>query len=218
MTVFLYYQAFSCCCCCCYVTSVMSDSVWPHGRQPTRLPRPWDSPGKNTGVGCHFLPQCMKVKSEREVPQSCLTLSNPMDCSLPGSSIHGIFQARVLESGAIASGWMNCWSGRVEGPAECWESEGVSWKDRSWWYRLVCGNWDYERGAFIAWQGLGHDSGSEWLVWHRDHWKGGGQGIDMLGYQRVIYINPTYSLGLVVCAQAFPPLPSSTCQFLIRKM
>ena len=73
-----------------------------HRRQPTRLPRPWDSAGKNTGVGCHFLLQCMKVKSEREVAQSCLTLSDPMDCSPPGSSIHGIFQARVLEWGAIA--------------------------------------------------------------------------------------------------------------------
>ena len=80
----------------------MSDSVRPHRRQPTRLPRPWDSPGKNTGVGCHFLLQCMKVKSESEVAQSCPTLSDPMDCSLPGSSVHGIFQARVLEWGAIA--------------------------------------------------------------------------------------------------------------------
>ena len=71
-------------------------------RQPTRLPRPWDSPGKNTGVGCHFLLQCMKVKSESEVAQSCLTLRDPMDCSLPGSSVHGVFQARVLEWGAIA--------------------------------------------------------------------------------------------------------------------
>ena len=79
----------------------MSDSVRPHRRQPTRLPRPWDSPGKNTGVGCHFLLQCIKVKSESEVAQSCLTLSDPMDCSLLGSSIHGIFQARVLEWGAI---------------------------------------------------------------------------------------------------------------------
>ena len=68
-------------------------------RQPTRLP---PSPGKNTGVGCHFLLQCMKVKSESEVTQSCPTLRDPMDCSLPGSSIHGIFQARVLEWGAIA--------------------------------------------------------------------------------------------------------------------
>ena len=80
----------------------MSDSVRPHRWQPTRLPHTWDSPGKNTGVGCHFLLQCMKVKSEREVTQSCLTLRDPMDCSLPGSSIHGIFQARVLEWGAIA--------------------------------------------------------------------------------------------------------------------
>ena len=80
----------------------MSDSVRPQRWQPTRLPRPWDSPGINTGVGCHFLLQCMKVKSEREVAQSCPTLSDPMDCSLPGSSVHGIFQASVLELGAIA--------------------------------------------------------------------------------------------------------------------
>ena len=80
----------------------MSDSVQPHRRQPTRLPHPWDSPGKNTGVGCHFLLPCMKVKSESEVAQSCLTLCDPMDCSLPGSSVHGIFQAKVLEWGAIA--------------------------------------------------------------------------------------------------------------------
>ena len=66
----------------------------PHRRQPTRLPHPWDSPGKNTGVGCHFLLQCMKVESESEVAQSCPTLCDPMDCSPPGSSIHGIFQAR----------------------------------------------------------------------------------------------------------------------------
>ena len=74
----------------------------PHRWQPTRLPRLWDSPGKNTGVGCHFLLQCMKVKSESEVAQSCPTLLDPMDCSLPGSSTHGILQARVLEWGAIA--------------------------------------------------------------------------------------------------------------------
>ena len=76
--------------------------MWSQRRQPTRLPRPWDSPGKNTGVGCHFLLQCMRVKSESEDVQSCPTLSYPMDCSLPGSSVHGIFQARVLEWGAIA--------------------------------------------------------------------------------------------------------------------
>ena len=80
----------------------MSDSVRPHGLQPTRLLCPWDSPGKDTGVGCHFLLQCMKVESESEVAHSCPTLSDPMDCSLPGSSVHGIFQASVLEWGAIA--------------------------------------------------------------------------------------------------------------------
>ena len=95
----------------------MSDSVRPQRQKLTRLPRPWDSPGKNTGVGCHFLLQCMKVKSESEVTQSCLTPSDPMDCSPPGSSLHGILQARVLEWGAIAfpeykakqpSNWGNC--------------------------------------------------------------------------------------------------------------
>ena len=83
----------------------MSNSVRPHRRQPTRLHRPWDSPGKNTGVGCHFLLQCVKVKSESEseVAQSCPTLRDSMDCSLPGSSVHGIFQASVLEWVAIAT-------------------------------------------------------------------------------------------------------------------
>ena len=69
--------------------SAMSDSLWPHGLQPTRLLRPWDFPGKNTGMGCHFLLQCMKVKSESEVTQPCPTSSNPMDFSLPGSSVLG---------------------------------------------------------------------------------------------------------------------------------
>ena len=84
--------------------SLQSDSVRPHRRQRTRLPRPWESPGKNIGVGCHFLLQCRKVKSESEseVAQSCPTLRDPMDCSLPGFSIHGILQATVLEWGAIA--------------------------------------------------------------------------------------------------------------------
>ena len=82
----------------------MSNSVRPHRWKPTRLPCPWNSPGNNTGVGCHFLLQCMKVKSQSEVVQSCPTLTfwDPMDCSLPGSSSHGIFQARVLEWDAIA--------------------------------------------------------------------------------------------------------------------
>ena len=87
----------------------MSDSVRPHRRQPTRLLCPWDSPGKNTGVGCHFLLQCVKVKSESRVAQSCLTLSDLMDCNLLGSSGHGIFQARVLEWSPLPSllEWLN---------------------------------------------------------------------------------------------------------------
>ena len=87
----------------------MSDSVRPHRQQPIRLPRPWDSTGKNTGVGCHFLLQCMKVKSENEVAQLCPTLSDPMDCSPPGSPVHGILQARVLEWGAIAFSVRKAW-------------------------------------------------------------------------------------------------------------
>ena len=98
---FFFFLIEDCCCCCC-IASVVSDSVRPQRQQPTRLPSLWDFPGKNTGVGCHFLLQCMKVKSESEVAQSCATLSDPMDCSLPGSSIHGIFQATVLEWGATA--------------------------------------------------------------------------------------------------------------------
>ena len=84
------------------IASVVSDSVRPHRWPPTRLLCPWDSPGKNTGVGCHFLLLFRKVKSESEVTRSCPTLSDPMKCSLPGSSVHGIFQARVLEWGAAA--------------------------------------------------------------------------------------------------------------------
>ena len=74
----------------------------PTDGSPPRLSRPWDSPGKNTGVGCHCLLHCVKVKSESEIAQSRLTRSDPMDCSLPGSSVHEIFQAGVLEWGAIA--------------------------------------------------------------------------------------------------------------------
>ena len=73
----------------------------PIDGSPPGSSRPGDSPGKNTGVGCHFLLQCMKVKSESEFAQSCPTLSDPMDCSLPGSSVHGIFQVRVLEWGSF---------------------------------------------------------------------------------------------------------------------
>ena len=118
----------------------MSDSVRPHRRQPTRLPRPWDSPGKNTGVGCHFLLRCMKVKRESEVAQSCPTLRDPMDCSPPGSSIHGIFQARVLEWGAIAFSrdrlptqysWASLVAQLVKNLLGMWETwvRSLSWKD-----------------------------------------------------------------------------------------
>ena len=108
----------------CLVASVVSDCVRPHERQPTRLPRPWDSPGKNTGVGCHFLLQCMGVKSESEVAQSYLTLSDPMDCSLPGSSVHSIFQARVLEWGAIAFSPMEYYSAIERNLFELSSNEG----------------------------------------------------------------------------------------------
>ena len=79
----------------------MSNSVRPHRQQPTRLPHPWDSPGKNTGVGCHFLLQCMKVKSETEVAQSCPAVCDSVDCNPPGSPVHGILQVKILEWVAI---------------------------------------------------------------------------------------------------------------------
>ena len=87
------------------LTPVLHSSMQPHRWQPTRLPRPWDSPGKNAGVGCHFLVQCMKVKSESEVAQSCPTLRDLMDCSLPGSSIHGIFPGKSTEVGCHCLLW-----------------------------------------------------------------------------------------------------------------
>ena len=119
----------------------MSDSVRPHRRQPTRLPSHWASPAKNTGVGCHFLLHCVKVQSESEDSQSCPSLSDPMDCSLPGSSAHGIFQARVLEWGAIAFSGLSIYMipkgnqswvfiGRTDAEAETpifWPPDTKSW-------------------------------------------------------------------------------------------
>ena len=124
----------------------MSDSVRPQRQQPTRLPHLWDSPSKNIGVGCHFLLQCMKVKSEIEVIQSCPTLSDPMDYGLPGSSVHGIFQARVLEWGAIAfSQCMALTSKEKWRPGSC--SQGLSLGRSSATYPKVdCWMGDFEEG------------------------------------------------------------------------
>ena len=94
-----------CSCCCCWVASVVSDPVRPHRWQPTRLPRPWDSPGKNSGVGCHFCFQCMKVKRESEVAQSCPTLSDLMNHSLPSSSVRGIFPGKSTGMGCLCLLW-----------------------------------------------------------------------------------------------------------------
>ena len=119
----------------------MSDYVWPHRWQPTRLCHPWDSPGKNTGVGCHFLLQCMKVKSESEVAQSCPTLSDLMDCSPQGSSVHGIFQARVLEWGAIAfSKHRILCSNKNEQTTNTTKLTNLSKRNRyKWvWYKVHC--------------------------------------------------------------------------------
>ena len=96
----------------------MTNSVQPQRRQPTRLPRPWDSPDKNTGVDCHFLLQPLKVKSESEVAQLCSTLRDPMDCSLPRSSIYGIFQARVLENPMDGGAWKAAVHGVSEGQTQ----------------------------------------------------------------------------------------------------
>ena len=89
-----------------------------------QAPHPWDSPGKNTGVGCHFVLQCMKMKSESEVTQSCLPPSDPMDCSPPGSSIHGIFQARVFNSDFILT---HCWAIIREKWIRNYSSSGEIW-------------------------------------------------------------------------------------------
>ena len=107
----------------------MSDSVRPHRRQPTRLPCPWDSPGKNTGAGRHFLLQCMKVKSESEVAQYCPTLSDTMDCSLLGSSIHRIFQARVQEWGTITFSELNAKYTETCVIVRCYIAGAMIWSD-----------------------------------------------------------------------------------------
>ena len=116
----------------------MSDSVRPYRWQPNRLPHPWDSPGKNTEVGCHFLLQCRKVKSESEVIQSCLSLSDPMDCSPQGSSIHGIFQTRVLEWVAIAFSRKTVWKflNKTRNKTTMWPKNStarhIPWGKQNW--------------------------------------------------------------------------------------
>ena len=154
----------------------MSDSVRPHRRQPNRLPRLWDSPGKNTGVGGHFLLQCMKVRSESEVAQSCPTLSDPVDCSLPGSSIHGIFQARVLEWGAIAFSACMPW-----GTAKN-KDKGVR-SLREW-----LGSWSLGEGG-------GKGDGFSWPVSIVDPWGDSWSPIARRSSQSILKeISPEYSL------------------------
>ena len=114
----------------------------PIDGSPQKLPRPWDSPGKNTGEGCHCLLQCRKVKSESKVTQSCLTLRNPMDCSLPGSSVHGIFQARVLEWVAIAFSHSNAST-----------SQSYTLSRLPWWLRQQRIHLQYRRPGFDSWVG-----------------------------------------------------------------
>ena len=138
----------------------MSDSVRPHRRQPTRLPRPLDSPGKNTGVHCHFLLQCMKVKSESEVAQSCPTLSDPMDCSPPGSSVHGILQARGLEWAAIA---FSCHH------SKCHYLFSLLWVLMSYW----CQRFHYLLKGHIFFYKYHFDSSDLWTIYYPSIWAWG---------------------------------------------
>ena len=156
----------------------MSDSVQPHRQQPTRLPRPWDSPGKNPGVGCHFFLQCMKVKSEREVAQSCLTLRDTMDCSPPGSSIHGIFQARVLEWDAIAFSEKNIYFCFID-YAKAFDC--VDHKTGKFWK-----GWEYQTILPASWE-ICMQVKKQQLEWDMEQWTG-----SKLGkvYIKAVYCHP----------------------------
>ena len=128
----------------------MSDSVWPHRWQPTRLPRPWGSPGKNTGVGCHFLLQCRKVKSESEVAQPSPILSDPMNCNLPGSSVHGIFQwlsAVILKSRKMKSATVSIFPHLF---ALKWQQSHPRWKGRGGEFRqnVVCWRREWQTTSY----------------------------------------------------------------------
>ena len=147
----------------------MSDSVRPHRQQPTRLPCPWDSPGMNTGVGCHFLLQCMKVKSESEVAESCPNPSDPMDCSLQVSFVHGIFQARVLESVAIAFSKIGIKPDINQGLLLCCKDiKPVNPNGNQPW--IFTGRIDVEAKALVFWPPdakswlivKDHDAGKDW--------------------------------------------------------
>ena len=133
----------------------------PHRQQPTRPCRPWDSPGKNTGVGCHFLLQCMKAKSESEIAQSCPTLSDPMDCSPPGSSIHGILQARVLEWGASSSSVYSWGTFNYVTQEVLWQLCFTPW--RIYFQSPLQG----ERGSSSQKRFNSHLSNKSFLVWGR---------------------------------------------------
>ena len=143
----------------------MSDSVRPHRRQPTRLPHPWDSPGKNTGVGCHFLLQYMKVKSKSEVAQSCPTLSNPMDCSsrllrpwdFPGkSTIHKVCTRWQYYDRIKFELW--CWRKRLQVPWTARRFNQSSLKEIS---PGVIGRTDVEAETLILWP----PDVKSWLIW-----------------------------------------------------
>ena len=135
----------------------MSDSVWPHRWQPTRLPHPWDSSGKKTGVGCHFLLQCMKVKSESEVAQLCLTPSDPMDWSLPRSPAPGILQARTLEWVAISFSNAGKWKVKVKSLSRVRLSDPM---DRGAWCSQSVGS-----------QRVGHDWATSLSLFIFMHWR-----------------------------------------------
>ena len=127
----------------------------PHRRQPTRLPRPWDSPGKNTGVGCHFLLQCMKVKSKSEIAQSCPTLSDPMDCSLPAPPSMGFSRQDYWSGVPLPSPAQGMVSAKSLGRDGTWDNQETArkpmWQDQS---RL---------GTVI----MGAQMGGKALPWHR---------------------------------------------------
>ena len=147
-------QILSCCCCCCWVTSVMSNSVRPHRRRPTRLPHPWDSPSKNTGVGCHFLLQCMKVKSESEVAQSCLTLSDPMDSAYQAPPSMG-FSRQEYWSGVTLPSPKHC--PRFCKFVCCWVYD-IMWVFPSFLNECVSENWCIDQVIFKWTKG-------DWYLW-----------------------------------------------------